>query len=79
MERCIGNCAQCTLNVDKMACCMVQNLRLNIEIKSMLKEIIAKGKPDAFASLMEVTPSEEGGEAEPMAPGTDRVAISNIQ
>ena len=36
MEKCVGNCAICTLNVDKMACCLVQNLRLNIEIKGML-------------------------------------------
>lgn len=70
MEKCVGNCAICTLEVDKMACCMVQNLRLNIEIKGMLKTLQAQ-KPDAFATLVSVTPSEEVGEAEPMAPGTD--------
>lgn len=70
MEKCIGNCALCTLNVDKMACCMVQNLRLNIEIKGLLKRLVAQ-KPDAFASLEIIEPSEEVGETELMTPGAD--------
>ena len=70
MGKCIGNCAICTLEVDKMACCMVQNLRLNIEIKQMLKTLMAQ-KPDVFAAIANVEPGEEVREAEPMAPGTD--------
>lgn len=69
MEKCIGNCALCTLQVDKMACCMVQNLRLNIEIKQMLRQM-AITKPDAFAGLAAVIPSEEVVESAPLAPGT---------
>lgn len=69
MEKCIGNCALCTLQVDKMACCMVQNLRLNIEIKALLKQLVAQ-KPDAFANLANVAPSEEVVESAPLAPGT---------
>ena len=36
--KCVGNCAVCTLQVDKMACCLVQLLRNSIEIKKMLRE-----------------------------------------
>ena len=74
MEKCIGNCSICKLDVDKMACCMVQNLRLNIEIKQMLKKL-TNGRPDGFATLTPVTTSEEVGEAEPLASGTDRADL----
>lgn len=76
MEKCIGNCALCTLQVDKMACCMVQNLRLNIEIKALLKQLVAQ-KPDAFANLANVAPSEEVSETEPLASGTDGADLFN--
>lgn len=74
MEKCVGNCAICTLNVDKMACCLVQNLRLNIEIKGMLKQLTAQ-KPDAFATLASVIPSEEVSETGPLASGTAGVDL----
>ena len=70
MEKCVGNCAVCALEVDKMACCMVQNLRLNIEIKKMLKQLLTS-KPDAFASLTNIESSEEVSETEPTALGAD--------
>ena len=35
--KCVGNCAICTLDVDKMACCMVQLLRNMIEVKKRAK------------------------------------------
>ena len=76
MGKCIGNCALCTLEVDKMACCMVQNLRLNIEIKALLKQLVAQ-KPDTFAALASVEPSEEVSETGSMAPGTDGADLFN--
>ena len=69
--KCVGNCAVRNLQVDKMARCMVQNLRLNIEIKSMLKKLMDE-KPDIFSSLKDIE-SEETGESGPDVPGTDGV------
>jgi hypothetical protein len=48
---------------------MVQNLRLNIEIKSMLKQLMDE-KPDIFSSLKDIE-SEETGDTGPDVPGTD--------
>lgn len=76
MDKCVGNCAICTLSVDKMACCMVQILRLNIEIKALLKQLVAQ-KPDAFANLVNVAPSEEVSKTEPLASGTDGADLFN--
>lgn len=65
----MGNCAICTLNVDKMACCMVQLLRNMIEIKKMMKE--KEVVPcDIFKGLEEIE-SEETGKTGPNVPGTD--------
>ena len=69
--KCVGNCAVCKLEVDKMACCMVQNLRLNIEIKSMLKKLMDE-KPYIFSSLNNIE-SEETDDTGPDVPGTDGV------
>lgn len=69
MGKCVGNCAICTLNVDKMACCMVQLLRNMIEIKKMMKE--KEVVPcDIFKGLEEIE-SEETGKTGPNVPGTD--------
>ena len=65
----MGNCAVCTLNVDKMACCMVQLLRNMIEIKKMMKE--KEVVPcDIFKGLEDIE-SEETGKTGPDVPGTD--------
>lgn len=65
----MGNCAICTLNVDKMACCMVQLLRNMIEIKKMMKE--KEVVPcDIFKGLEDIE-SEEAGKTGPDVPGTD--------
>ena len=68
MGKCVGNCAVCTMNVDKMACCMVQLLRNMIEIKKMIKAKEAV-PADIFKGLEEIE-SEEEGETGLDAPGT---------
>lgn len=68
MGKCVGNCAICTLNVDKMACCMVQLLRNMIEIKKMMKE--KEVVPcDIFKGLEDIE-SEESTESGLDVPGT---------
>lgn len=67
--RCVGNCAICTLEVDKMACCQVQTLRQTIEVKRLLRQLLAN-KPDAFSALKDIE-SEEIGNTGLEAPGTD--------
>ena len=68
--KCVGNCAICTLDVDKMACCMVQLLRNMIEVKKMLRE---RGNSEACDVLkgLEKIESEEAGEPGLVVPGTD--------
>lgn len=39
MSKCIGNCVQCDLDVDKPLCYQYQTLRLLVEVKAMLKEL----------------------------------------
>ena len=68
MGICVGNCAVCTMNVDKMACCMVQVVRNMIEIKKMIKAKEAV-PADIFKGLEEIE-SEEAGETGRDAPGT---------
>ena len=68
--KCVGNCAICALDVDKMACCMVQLLRNMIEVKKMLRE---QGKAEAYDVFkgLENIESEEAGETGLDVPGTD--------
>lgn len=68
MGKCVGNCAVCTMNVDKMACCMVQLLRNMIEIKKMIKA--KEAVPDDIFKGLEEIESEEAGETGLDAPGT---------
>lgn len=68
--KCVGNCAICTLEVDKMACCMVQLLRNMIEVKKMLRERGNAEACDVFKGLEEIE-SEEAGETGLNVPGTD--------
>ena len=68
MGKCVGNWAVCTINVDTMACCMVQLLRNMIEIKKMIKAKEAV-PADIFKGLEEIE-SEEAGETGLDAPGT---------
>lgn len=69
MSKCVGNCAICKLNVDKMACCMVQLLRNTIEIKKMLRERGEAEACDVFKGLAEIE-SEETTETGLDVPGT---------
>lgn len=67
--KCVGNCAICTLNVDKMACCMVQILRNVVEVKKMLRERGSADDYDAFKGLEEIE-SEETTDSGLDVPGT---------
>ena len=69
MSKCVGNCAICKLEVDKMACCMVQILRNTIEVKKMLRERGKAEAYDVFSALAEIE-SEEATDSAPVAPGT---------
>lgn len=39
MSKCIGDCAKCTLPVDKSACCMFQIFKNVLEIKARVKAL----------------------------------------
>ena len=67
--KCVGNCAICTLNVDKMACCMVQILRNVVEVKKMLRERGSAEAYDVFKGLEEIE-SEETTDSGLDVPGT---------
>ena len=69
MSKCVGNCAICTLEVDKMACCMVQLLRNMIEVKKMLRERENTEACDVFKGLEEIE-SEETTDSGLDVPGT---------
>ena len=69
--KCVGNCAVCTLNVDKMACCQVQILRNVIEVKKLLKEKDVRA--DLFKGIASIE-SEGTDESGLNAPGTDVVS-----
>lgn len=72
--KCIGNCAQCELQVDKMACCAVQTLKNVIQEKALLTEVrdvlvelrdlLSTQKVDAFALIPDI-------DSGPTAPGTE--------
>lgn len=67
--KCVGNCAICTLNVDKMACCMVQILRNVVEVKKMLRGRGNAEACDVFKGLEEIE-SEETTDFGLNVPGT---------
>ena len=67
--KCVGNCAICTLEVDKMACCMVQLLRNVIEVKKLLKEKSNAEACDIFKGLENIE-SEETTNSGLDVPGT---------
>lgn len=69
--KCVGNCAVCTLDVDKMACCQVQILRNVIEVKKLLKE--KDVRDDIFKGIASIE-SEGTDENGLNAPGTDVVS-----
>ena len=69
MNKCIGNCAKCPLNVDKMACCLVQILRNTIEVKKMIRERGSAEACDVFKGLAEIE-SEETTDSGLDVPGT---------
>ena len=69
MNKCIGNCAKCTLNVDKMACCMVQILKNTIEIRKMVFAKITANTSEVFKGLEDIE-SEGATDSAPVAPGT---------
>ena len=69
--KCCGNCAVCTLEVDKMACCQVQILRNVIEVKKRLKEKDVRA--DIFKGIASIE-SEGTDENGLNAPGTDVVS-----
>ena len=39
MSKCIGDCARCTLPVDKSACCMFQIFKNVLELKARVKAL----------------------------------------
>lgn len=69
MSKCIGNCALCTLDVDKTACCNIQTLRNIIEVKKLLKALL--NKDDVYKGIENIE-SEETDDSEPDVPGADR-------
>ena len=69
--KCVGNCAVCTLDVDKMACCQVQILRNVIEVKKLLKEKYVRA--DILKCIANIE-SEGTDEIGLNAPGTDVVS-----
>ena len=69
--KCVGNCAVCTLDVDKTACCQVQILRNVIEVKKLLKEKDVRA--DIFKGIANIE-SEGTDEIGLNAPGTDVVS-----
>lgn len=69
--KCVGNCAVCMLDVDKMACCQVQILRNVIEVKKLLKEKDVRA--DIFKGIASIE-SEGTDEIGLNAPGTDVVS-----
>lgn len=69
MSKCIGNCAKCKLEVDKMACCMVQILRNVIEMKKMVYAKVTASECDVFKGL-EYIESEETTDTGLDVPGT---------
>lgn len=69
--KCCGNCAVCTLDVDKTACCQVQILRNVIEVKKLLKEKDVRA--DIFKGIASIE-SEGTDENGLNAPGTDVVS-----
>lgn len=71
MSKCIGNCAKCTLEVDKMACCMVQILRNVVEMKKMVYAKVTASTCDVFKGI-ELIESEETTETGLEAPGTEQ-------
>lgn len=68
--KCIGNCALCQLEVDKVACCQVQILKNVIEIKKIVRE--RKDIEDPFKGLEDIG-SEETSDDGPAVSGTDGV------
>lgn len=69
--KCVGNCAVCTLDVDKTACCQVQILRNVIEVKKLLKEKDVRA--DIFKGIANIE-SEGTDENGLNAPGTEVVS-----
>ena len=69
--KCVGNCAVCTLDVDKMACCQVQILRNVIEVKKLLKGKDVRA--DIFKGIANIE-SEGTDENGLNAPGTEEVS-----
>ena len=69
--KCVGNCAVCTLDVDKMACCQVQILRNVIEVKKLLKEKDLRANIFKGIANIESEGTDENGLN---APGTDVVS-----
>ena len=69
--KCVGNCAVCTLDVDKTACCQVQILRNVIEVKKLWKEKDVRA--DIFKGIASIE-SEGTDENGLNAPGTDVVS-----
>ena len=69
MNKCIGNCAKCPLNVDKMACCLVQILKNTIEIRKMVFAKVTANTSEVFKGLEEIE-SEETTDSGLDVPGT---------
>lgn len=46
MSKCIGDCAKCTLPVDKSACCMFQIFKNVLELKARVKALEEKMNKD---------------------------------
>jgi hypothetical protein len=70
MNKCIGNCALCKLEVDKAACCSIQTLKNIIEVKKLLKALLEKD--DVYKGLENIE-SEETNDTELDVPGADGV------
>ena len=47
MSKCIGDCAKCTLPVDKSACCMFQIFKNVLELKARVKALEENLNKDA--------------------------------
>ena len=71
--KCCGNCALCTLDVNKEACCLVQILRNIIDIKKKLMEQVNATSVNVYKGIADIE-SEGTDKIGLNAPGTEEVS-----
>lgn len=74
-DKCIGNCAICTLEVDKMVCNQIQTLRNIIEVKALLKEMRTNDKNEDLFKNIPNLDEDMTDDTGSIASDTDRVSV----